>query len=43
MYETINESLRNTFYRNEAVQASIAKAEQQVLGNEVSSFVAHTA
>jgi LAO/AO transport system kinase len=40
MYETINESLRNTFYRNEAVQASIAKAEQQVLGNEVSSFVA---
>lgn len=40
MYESINESLRNTFYRNEAIQASIKEAERQVLNNEVSSFVA---
>ncbi|MDD4116257.1 MAG: methylmalonyl Co-A mutase-associated GTPase MeaB, partial [Massilibacteroides sp.] len=40
MYETINESLRNAFYRNETVQASIKKTEQQVLNNEISSFVA---
>lgn len=40
MYETINESLRNAFYHNPVVQASVKEAEQQVLRNEVSSFVA---
>lgn len=40
MYETINESLRNAFYQNEAVQANIKEAERQVLDNQVSSFVA---
>ncbi len=40
MYESINESLRNAFYHNSAVQASIKTTEQQVLNNEISSFVA---
>lgn len=40
MYESINETLRNTFYRNEAVQASLKETEQQVVKNQISSFVA---
>ncbi|MDD4514021.1 methylmalonyl Co-A mutase-associated GTPase MeaB [Massilibacteroides sp.] len=40
MYESINESLRNAFYQNEAVQATIKDVEQQVLNDQVSSFVA---
>ena len=40
MYESINDSLRNAFYHNTAVQASIKEAEDQVLKNEISSFVA---
>ncbi len=40
MYETIEESLRNAFYHNPAVCSSIKEAEEQVLNNQISSFVA---
>ncbi|MDR1356681.1 MAG: methylmalonyl Co-A mutase-associated GTPase MeaB [Tannerellaceae bacterium] len=40
MYESINETLRNTFYNNPAVVAMLKTTEQQVLDNEISSFVA---
>ncbi|MDR1919277.1 MAG: methylmalonyl Co-A mutase-associated GTPase MeaB [Tannerellaceae bacterium] len=40
MYESINESLRNTFYNNPAVIARLKTTEQQVLNNKLSSFVA---
>ncbi|MDR1555615.1 MAG: methylmalonyl Co-A mutase-associated GTPase MeaB [Tannerellaceae bacterium] len=40
MYESINETLRNTFYNNPAVAAMLKTTEQQVLNNEISSFVA---
>lgn len=40
MYESINESLRNAFYYNPAVQASLKETEQQVLNDQISSFVA---
>lgn len=39
MYESINEALRNAFYRNPAVQASLKETEEQVLNNQISSFV----
>ncbi len=40
MYESINDTLRETFYHNPAVERMLAVTEQQVLGNEISSFVA---
>jgi LAO/AO transport system kinase len=40
MYESINENLRNTFYNKPAIVAMLKTAEQQVLSNEISSFVA---
>jgi LAO/AO transport system kinase len=40
MYESINETLRNTFYNNPAVINMLKTTEQQVLNNEISSFVA---
>ena len=40
MYETINQSLLDGFYKNENMEALIAQAEQQVLNNEISSFIA---
>lgn len=40
MYESINESLRKSFYNNPAVKNELARAEQMVLNNEISSFVA---
>ena len=40
MYESINDTLRETFYHNPAVEQMLASTEQQVLHNEVSSFVA---
>lgn len=40
MYESINESLRNTFYQNPAVENMLSIIERQVLNNEISSFVA---
>jgi LAO/AO transport system kinase len=40
MYETINERLRNDFYRNEEIAVMLAEAENKVLKEELSSFVA---
>ncbi len=39
MYESINETLRDTFYHNPAVINMLKATEQQVLNNEISSFV----
>ncbi|HZJ79269.1 MAG TPA: methylmalonyl Co-A mutase-associated GTPase MeaB [Dysgonamonadaceae bacterium] len=40
MYETINERLRNDFYRNEKIEELMPTLERQVLGNKKSSFIA---
>lgn len=40
MYETINENLRNSFYNNPHVQASLADYEKMVLRGEKTSFAA---
>ena len=40
MYETINEALRSSFYRDPAVEGKIADYEQRVLDDKISSFVA---
>ena len=40
MYESINDTLRDTFYNNPAVKNMLEQTEQQVLHNEISSFVA---
>lgn len=40
MYESINESLRRKFYNNPRVMKELPGAEQSVLSNRVSSFVA---
>ena len=40
MYESINETLQNTFYHNPAVEGMLSVTEKQVLNNEISSFVA---
>lgn len=40
MYETIDETLRNHFYRNPEVEAMVALNEQKVLDNRLSSFIA---
>ena len=40
MYESINDTLRETFYHNQAVEKMLNFTEQQVLNNEISSFVA---
>ena len=40
MYESINDTLRDTFYNNPAVKSMLEQTEQQVLHNEISSFVA---
>ena len=40
MYESINDTLRETFYHNPAVESMLSSTEQQVLKNEISSFVA---
>ena len=39
MYESINEALRSSFYLNKEVQALRPQVEQQVLGDELSSFI----
>ncbi|MDR0955093.1 MAG: methylmalonyl Co-A mutase-associated GTPase MeaB [Rikenellaceae bacterium] len=39
MYETINETLRDSFYHNEAVKAHIEATEQAVLARRKTSFV----
>ncbi|MEA4918466.1 methylmalonyl Co-A mutase-associated GTPase MeaB [Proteiniphilum sp.] len=40
MYETINEQLRNSFYRNPEIAALLEKLEGDVLSNRKSSFIA---
>ncbi|HIY67868.1 MAG TPA: methylmalonyl Co-A mutase-associated GTPase MeaB [Candidatus Alistipes intestinigallinarum] len=40
MYETINEALRSSFYRDPAVEGKIAEYEQRVLDDKISSFIA---
>ena len=40
MYETINEALRSSFYRDPAVEGRIAEYEQRVLDDKISSFIA---
>lgn len=40
MYESINDTLREKFYHNPAVENMLATTERQVLNNEISSFVA---
>lgn len=40
MYETINEQLRNSFYRDPHIASLLQKLEKDVLGNRKSSFVA---
>ena len=40
MYETINASLLNGFYQNDEMEKLIQRAEEQVLNNELSSFIA---
>ncbi len=40
MYESINEALRNSFYRSLVIDERIGEYEQQVLNNRLSSFVA---
>lgn len=40
MYESINDTLRDKFYHNPAVEKMLVITEQQVLNNEISSFVA---
>ena len=40
MYETINEQLKSNFYNNEKIQALLQVAENEVLSDKISSFVA---
>lgn len=40
MYESINESLRDSFYHNSQIEQMLAEKEQQVLGGNLTSFVA---
>ena len=40
MYESINEQLKQNFYQNSEIKASVASLEAQVLKEEKSSFIA---
>ena len=40
LYETINESIRNSFYQNEKIMECLPNYEQMVLDNKISSFAA---
>jgi len=40
LYETINESIRNSFYQNEKIIECLPDYEQKVLDNKISSFAA---
>ena len=40
MYETINEQLKNSFYKNPEIQELLIENEKKVLSNELSSFIA---
>jgi len=39
-YESINEALRGSFYRDPAVEACIGAYEKRVLEDKISSFIA---
>lgn len=40
MYESINEYLKNNFYRNKTIKSLLLMYENQILNNEITSFVA---
>ncbi len=40
MYETINETLKSSFYNNPQIESRIAEVEQRVLEAKLSSFIA---
>ena len=40
MYETINQNLLDSFYKSDTMEQMIARTEQRVLNNEISSFTA---
>ena len=40
MYETINEQLKDSFFKNKEIQNLLAENEKKVLSNELSSFIA---
>ena len=40
MYESINDTLRDTFYNNPQVSAQLETTEMQVLANEITPFIA---
>jgi LAO/AO transport system kinase len=40
MYETINETLKSSFYNNPEIESKIADVEQRVLDAKLSSFIA---
>ena len=40
MYETIDETLKNSFYRDPRIEAEISVLEGQVLDGKISSFIA---
>lgn len=40
MYETINEKLKSNFYQNKTIKELLPKVENEVLNDEISSFVA---
>ena len=40
MFETINEQLRDLFYRNPQIERMLEEKQQKVLNNEQSSFMA---
>lgn len=39
MYESINDTLRDTFYHNPAVEGLLKETERKVLNNELNSFI----
>jgi LAO/AO transport system kinase len=40
MYETINETLKSSFYTNPEIESRLADIEQRVLDAKLSSFIA---
>ena len=40
MYESINETLKSSFYLNPEIESRIAEVEQRVLDAKLSSFIA---
>jgi LAO/AO transport system kinase len=40
MYESINEHLKNSFYYNPVIKSTINQMEKDVLGGQITSFVA---